>query len=74
MFLFDLEIVNKMRQVSVTIYEFTDSIKQRCGRCDIKLIYMTVYSPHPSVFKFCYIQLENVKNCSPSLQDVAMTL
>ena len=37
MFLFYLEIVNKMRQVSITISEFTHSIKQSCERWDIKL-------------------------------------
>ena len=39
MFLFYLEIVNKMRQVSITISEFTHSIKQPCGRCNIKFIW-----------------------------------
>ena len=36
MFLFYLEIVNKTKQVSITVSEFTHSIKQPCGRCDIK--------------------------------------
>ena len=37
-FFFDMyfEMVNKIRQVSKTISEFTHSIKQPCGRCDIK--------------------------------------
>ena len=39
MFLFYLEIVNKMRQVSITISEFTHSIKQPCGRCNIKFMW-----------------------------------
>ena len=39
--LFYLEIVNKMRQVSITISEFTHSIKQSCGRCDIKFIWQS---------------------------------
>ena len=38
MFSFYLEVVNKMRQVSITISEFTQSIKQPCGRCGIKFI------------------------------------
>ena len=37
--LFYLEIVNKMRQVSITISEFTHSIKQPCGRCNIMFIW-----------------------------------
>ena len=36
--LFNLEIVNKMRQVSITISEFTHSIERPCGRCHIKFI------------------------------------
>ena len=39
MFLFYLEIVNKMRQVSITISEFTHSIERPCGRCHIKFIW-----------------------------------
>ena len=35
---FYLEIVNKMRQMSVTISEMTHSIKQPCGKGDIKFI------------------------------------
>ena len=40
MFLFYLEIVNKMRQVSVTIFEITHSVKQLCGRSEIKFIWL----------------------------------
>ena len=39
MFLFYLETVNKMRQVSITISEFTHSIQQPCGRWEIKFIW-----------------------------------
>ena len=39
MFLFYLEIVDKMRQVSITISEFTHSIMQPCGRCNINFIW-----------------------------------
>ena len=39
MFLFYLEIVNKLRQVSIWISQFTHSIKQTCGRCGIKFIW-----------------------------------
>ena len=38
MFLFYLGIVGKMRQVSITVLEFTHSNKQPCGRCDIEFI------------------------------------
>ena len=38
MFSFYLEIVNRMRQVSITISGFTHSIKYPCGRGDIKFI------------------------------------
>ena len=37
LFLFYLEIVNKMRQVSITISEFTHSIKQPCGSAILSL-------------------------------------
>ena len=64
---FYLEIVNKMRQVSITISDFTHSIKQPCGRCcDIKFV--TVYSPQFSnVVEFI---LRNVRNFSQSVQAV----
>ena len=39
MFLFYLEIVNKIRQVSISISEFTYNIQQPCGKCHIKFIY-----------------------------------
>ena len=39
MFLFYLEIVNRMRQISITISGFTHSIKKPCGRGDIKFIW-----------------------------------
>ena len=39
MFLFYLGIVNKMRQVSITVSEFTHSNKQPCGRRDIEFIW-----------------------------------
>ena len=39
MFLFYLEIVNKMRQVSIKISEFTHSIKQPWGRYKVKFIW-----------------------------------
>ena len=38
MFLFYLGIVNKMRQVSITVSEFTHSNMQPCGRRDIEFI------------------------------------
>ena len=34
-----LEIMNKIRQVSIKIFEFTFSIKQLCGRCHIKFMW-----------------------------------
>ena len=73
MFLFYLEIVNKMRQMSVTISEFTHSIsiKQPCERCDIK-IYMTVYSHQ--FLNFVKFILKKVENCSSSMQAVEITL
>ena len=49
MFLFYFEIVNKMRQVSITISEFTRSIKQPCG--DAILSFYD--SLQPSAFKLC---------------------
>ena len=53
MFLFYLEIVSKMRQVSITISLFTCSIKQPCGRCTFKFIWhFTVLSCH-ILFNFC---------------------
>ena len=39
MFSFYLEIVSKMRQVSITISEFTHSIKQPWGRYKVKFIW-----------------------------------
>ena len=39
MFLFYLGIVNEMRQVSITVSEFTHSNKQPCGRRDIEFIW-----------------------------------
>ena len=71
MFLFYSEIVNKMRQVSITISDFTHSINQPCGRCcDNKFV--TVYSPQFSiVVEFI---LRNVKNFSQSMQAVEITL
>ena len=39
MFLFYLEIVNKMRQVSIKISEFIHSIKQPDRRCNNKFIW-----------------------------------
>ena len=39
MFLFYLEIVNKIRQASNTISEITHSIEKPCGRCYIKFIW-----------------------------------
>ena len=59
MFLFCSEIVNKMRQVSIAISEFTHSIKQTCGRCDVKFI-LTVSSPQFSIF--VKYSLKNVKS------------
>ena len=54
-------------EVSVSIHKFTHSIKQPCGRCNIKFF-------HDIVFKFCKIYIENVKNCSPRMQTVEITL
>ena len=34
-----MQIVNVLRQVSLTISEFTHSIMQPCRRCDIKFIW-----------------------------------
>ena len=34
-----LEVMNKIRQVSIKIFEFTCSIKQLCGRCHIKFMW-----------------------------------
>ena len=39
MFVFYLEIVNKIRQVSISISEFTYNIQQPCEKCQIKFIY-----------------------------------
>ena len=39
MLLFYLESVNQMRQVPITISEFTHSIKKPRGRCEIKFIW-----------------------------------
>ena len=39
MFLFHLEVMNKMRQVSITISGFTHIIKQPWRRCDINFIW-----------------------------------
>ena len=47
MFLFYLEIVNKMRQVPITISEFTHSIKQPWRRYKVKFILQF------TIFKFC---------------------
>ena len=39
LFFFYMQIVNVLRQVSLTISEFTHSIMQPCRRCDIKFIW-----------------------------------
>ena len=39
MFMLYLEFVNKMRQVSIKISEFTHSVKKPCERCDMKFIW-----------------------------------
>ena len=39
MFLFYLVIVNKMRQVSITVSEYAHSNKQPCGKGDIEFIW-----------------------------------
>ena len=54
LFLFYLEIVNKMRQVLITISEFTHRIKQPCGSAILSL-YDSLKS---SVFKLSYIFIE----------------
>ena len=65
------EIANKMRQASTTISEVTHSIKKPCGRCNIKFIWQFIAHSFQILSKFI---LKNVKNWSPSLQDVEITL
>ena len=65
MILFYLEIVNKMRQVSISISEFTHSIEQTCGRCDIKFIWQFTAFSFQSLFNL-YWKCEKtvVKACN----------
>ena len=67
MFLFYLEIVNKMRQVAIAFSEFTHSIKQPGGAT------LSLYDclQSSNLVKFT---LKNVQNCSQSMQAVEITL
>ena len=58
MFLFSLEIVNKMRHVSIPTFESTHSIKQPCEMYDIKFTGLSF-----QILSNLYL---NVKNCSPT--------
>ena len=58
-------------KVSITIFEYTHRINQPCGRCDIISLYDSL---QPSVFKICLVYIESVKNCSPSMQALEITL
>ena len=66
MFLFYLEIVNKMRQVPITI----SASSNHAGGVDE--VYTTVNSPQLS--NFVKVKLKNPENCSPGMQIVKITL
>ena len=71
-FLFYLEIVNNMRQVSIKISEFNQ--QHQATMQEVRHKVYLYDSLQPSIYKFVLNILKNANNCSSILQDVEITL